>query len=221
MKEDFAKPAAPGRLSQVYGDRFGVYGPYATSSAGWWLPENISVRDGVLRMFNGYKNGRPTSAGFSVDRLTRAESGSGFLTYARSEVRVRADNAMPGYGSAILWWPKYGWPATGELDFPEGSFNAEVHAYTHFTGATSGGDQSSHSAGKIWGRWHTYVTEWTPSRVAYYVDGKLIGQDTHRIPTTPFTFALQTGVSDKAQMPSRATSGNLLVDSITIWRWKA
>lgn len=219
VDEQFQRSAAPGSFPAIYEDTFGVYGPYPTSHAGWWLPENLSVKGGVLNMYQGWKDGRPTSAGMSVRIPASNRNEAGHMTYGRSEIRARIDSPMPGYGGVALWWPKSGWPSTGELDFPEGDFHGDVYAFTHLTGKPTPGDTNAHRVGPTWSEWHTYVTEWAPGYVAYFVDGKEVGRDTLRTPSTPFTFAIQTGAPDKANLPSPHISGNLQIDHLRIWQY--
>lgn len=68
--------------------------------------------------------------------------------------------------------------------------------------------------------WHTATTEWTPSAVTFYLDGKVIGKSTSRIPNTPMHWVLQTETSTYGVVPSNSTAGNVQVDWVAAYSYK-
>lgn len=106
--------------------------------------------------------------------------------YGRIEARMKIP---AGAGLWPAFWmmganyftPGVGWPACGEIDIMEysgasGGFTAAFHtgAYNYMNGGggvtnVQGFSISDHSTA-----FHVYGIEWTPTRVAFYVDGKVI-----------------------------------------------
>ena len=74
-----------------------------------------------------------------------------------------------------------GWPGCGEIDIMEysgnsGSFTAAFHtgAYNYMNGGGGITNVQGFSLGDYDTAFHVYGIEWTPTRVAFYVDGKII-----------------------------------------------
>jgi hypothetical protein len=78
----------------------------------------------------------------------------------------------------------------GEIDFPEGDLTGTISAFLHYVGAPSQQDYSGTGAG--YADWHTATTEWSPNRVAFYFDGRLIGTSTNHVRAKPMHYVLQT-----------------------------
>lgn len=151
-------------------------------------------------------------------------SSKGGLLGARSLIRVRAD-LLPGFKGVPLWWPD---DATnndmltyGEIDGPEGPFNALPKFYMHRVQGTSSGDQyiASAPAGTTWQAWHEYVTEWIPgTSVRYFVDGVQVGYTTERIPNTAFHFNLQFETNTgSGPWPAANVAGHIQIDRVQVW----
>ena len=111
------------------------------------------------------------------------------------------------------------WPRDGEIDFPEGEFDGTIYAFMHRQGATTGSDQDAFATSARWTDWHTATLEWTPSAVRFYLDGKLIGTSTNRIPNTPMRWVIQNETTLSGFLPSSTTQGHVQVDYVQVWRY--
>jgi len=77
--------------------------------------------------------------------------------------------------------PGVGWPLNGEIDIMEysgasGGFTAAFHtgAYNYQNGGGGVQNVQGFSVPNHSTEFHVYGIEWTPTRVAFYVDGKII-----------------------------------------------
>ena len=68
------------------------------------------------------------------------------------------------------------------------------------------------------GSWHTAVIEWTPSRIAFYLDGALAGVEGYpgAIPHKRMHWVLQTETAAGVE-PDESASGDVQIDWVTIW----
>ena len=170
-----------------------------------------SVHGGMLDMWIHSENGTHYVA-VPYPKVPRG------ITYGRYAVRFKAD-PLPHYKTAWLLWPdSETWPRDGEIDFPEGGLDATICAYMHRQGARSGSDQDEYCTGTGYQGWHTAVTEWTRSSLRFYLDGRLIGNSTRRIPKRPMHWVLQTETSLDGRSPSNRTRGHVYVDWAAVYR---
>lgn len=117
--------------------------------------------------------------------------GGGGMVHGAYVVRFRA-NPVAGYKTAFLLWPEsLHWPQDGEIDFPEGDLNTTITANMHWQGGTTMVSRDFYNSHVTYRGWHTAVTEWTRNRCAFFLDGKLVGVSTARIPDTPMYWVLQ------------------------------
>ena len=144
-------------------------------------------------------------------------SGSVTQLYGRYAYRMRSDSAA-GYGAVALLITDP-WPDNGEQDWPEGDLAGGVHGFYHYANA-SGGQQSVAPAGSPqWQDWHTYVMEWEPGRVRWYIDSTKVLDTTNQVGAQPYKFVIQSGGSS-GTAPSFAVSGHLQIDWIAIWEYQ-
>lgn len=150
---------------------------YATNESSYMLAQNVSTRDGVLRV-----QGKPESVGGRNYTSGRLDTNGKYAlpNYFRAEVRAKVPFEQ-GMWSAPLWFrPARG--AAGEIDLVEtyggesdrpevhqtihsayGSgheFRASAHPYSDFTDTPGSA-------------WHTYTIEKTPGNIKMWVDGHL------------------------------------------------
>jgi beta-glucanase (GH16 family) len=205
--ESFSTDAPEGQFLNVYGSRWWAYPStwHDTTGHGTYDPNRISVANGVMRMRIG---GGHVAA--PVPKVGPAPT-YGRL-YGRYVVRFRAD-PVRGYKTAWLLWPdSESWPADGEVDWPEGNLDGTMSAFLHHRGATLGSDQEEFKTSARYSDWHTAVTEWTPGRVRFLLDGNVIGESTTRVPDTPMHWVLQTETSTDGTIPDPAAQSIVQVD---------
>ena len=104
----------------------------------------------------------------------------------------------------------------------------------HWQGGQSSDDQWGAASGTSFAAWHTAVIEWEPDRVAYYLDGQLIGEkwvsgasvgdnsewtlQTDKIPATSMHWVLQTETSlTDCNIPAPDTEGYVYIDWVAAW----
>jgi hypothetical protein len=136
--------------------------------------------------------------------------------YGRYVIRFKAD-PVPGYKTAWLLWPDSGLRTDGEIDFPEGNLNGTFYAYMHHQDATSGSDQDAYSTGATYTSWHTAVIEWLPTRCTFILDGRVIGNSTTRIPSTPMHWVIQTETQLSGGAPADSASGHVYIDWVAVY----
>jgi hypothetical protein len=219
--DDFNVDAAEGSFLSKYRN-WGAYdtGWPDTSRKGMYDTNILSVSNNTLNMrLHTGADGKPrASVPFPLINGRNAPDATNQL-YGRYEVRFRADQ-VPGYKTAFLLWPKSEvWPRDGEIDFPEGDLTGDIWGFMHRQGATSGGDQDWFSTGESHGVWHTAVTEWSPNAVRFYLNGRLVGTSTTRIPNTPMHWVLQTETTlGNSPVPPTA-SGYVQFDYVKVWSY--
>lgn len=142
------------------------------SSLGGW-----DLYDGPGHAGNGRRtpaavtvaNGLLTITGDSHGNSEGMSWGPG-QAYGRWEVCVRSTVASPNYHSVLLLWPDS--PGGGdEVDFMEiaDPTRQNVDAFVHY-----GSGQHEKEAGSIQidaTQWHSWAVEWSPQRIATFVDG--------------------------------------------------
>lgn len=71
-------------------------------------------------------------------------------------------------------------------------------------------------------KFHTITVEWTPSRLDYFPDGRLVKRerDTSKIPHQPMfpAFQMQVHRNSSGQMPTKGST--MSVDSVKVWAWQ-
>ncbi|GAA2018812.1 glycoside hydrolase family 16 protein [Nakamurella flavida] len=215
FSEDFGTDQAAGEFPGRYGAKWRSYDGFPdTSQNGDYDQDIITVHEGVLDMNLGTgADGRPKSAA-PIPLIDESGKVTG-QTYGRYSVRFRADN-LPGYGMAGLLWPSSGVWADGEVDFPEGGLDSNIWAYTHCIGNPQV-NCSYLDTGVGFSQWHTATIEWTPGKLVYILDGRVLQTVTKSVPTKAMQWVLQTGTH--GEVPDAATSGHVLIDWVSVWKY--
>jgi hypothetical protein len=200
--------------------RYFVYpSTWTNGYTGHYDPSIIASDGSKLRLFL-HTDQYPRIAAF-CPIPTGSLSSRGDLASMRVEFRLRAD-LMPGYKGVPLLWPQSGnWPADGEIDGPESTFDTAPKAYMHRQGATSGGDQDvfNYPAGTSWQAWHTYATEWVRGqRVEFFIDGVSIGRSTNRVPIGPMHLVMQFETQLSTTPPDPSVSGFVEIDDLRVFK---
>lgn len=139
------------------------------------------------------------------------------MLYGKFSIRLRAD-VIPGYKIAPLLWPDSEiWPAGGEIDFPEGDLNGKsFSAFAHYANSAGGQDYFNSNVDPT--QWHTYDIAWSPGKIEFYVDGRLIGTSTKYVPNTPMHWVLQMETQISSVSPSKSVSGNVQIDWVKVYK---
>ncbi len=113
--------------------------------------------------------------------------------YGRWEVCARSPQAAPGYHSVLLLWPDAeDWPSGGEVDFQEITDPArqKVEGWLHYG---PDDDREFTEMNIDTTQWRSWAVEWTPQRLAMFVDGALWWQTTNseHLPPRPMHLCIQ------------------------------
>jgi hypothetical protein len=117
-------------------------------------PSAISVDDGVLTI-TGDSRGNSEGMSWSPGQ-----------TFGRWEVCVKSPAASPNYHSVQLLWPDR--RGGGEVDFMEiaDPTRQSVDAFVHYGDRQEAGHIRIDAT-----QWHSWAVEWSPQRIAMFVDG--------------------------------------------------
>ncbi|WP_294570640.1 glycoside hydrolase family 16 protein [uncultured Arthrobacter sp.] len=183
--------------------------------SGYYPSKVLSVHDGVLDMYLHTEDGISMGAAPSPRFEKGGKRPYNSQTYGRYSVRFKADE-LKGFKLAWLLWPdSKQWPEDGEIDFPEGDLSKTIYAALHGPGDdVTMLDQFRTKA--TFTSWHIATIEWSPDRVQFFLDGKLIGTSRSAIPDTPMHYILQTE-SCLTTCPHPDTRGHVYVDWVAIW----
>jgi len=210
--DDFTTNARLGSFPGVaYSSNWSTYPDrrHDTSGNGTYMPSKVlSVQNGMLDYYIHTENGVHMVAA-PVPQIAQR-------TYGRYELRFRADS-LQGYKTAWLLWPDSElWPADGEIDFPEGGLDSNIAAYMHYADP-QGGQDDFETGTAFSGTWHTAGTEWNAGRVTFYLDGKLLGTSTTKVPSKPMHWVLQSETSLSGAHPDDATAGHIQIDWVVAY----
>ena len=201
----------------------------------WYLPENVSVGDGALRL-----TARPEVV--VVGGSATYEYSSGMVTtghakhddpdpsrfefqYGYAEIRARLPE---GRG---LWPAFWMLPSTQkslpEIDVMEvlGQEPDVLHFNFHYRDDTGQRqkDDSSITTPKLSDDWHTYAVEWSPERIIWYFDGveQWRYDDAAHVPNEPMYLILNLAVGGNwPGNPDESTRfpAELTVDYVRVWQ---
>lgn len=175
----------------------------------------LGVDNGVLNFHLHQVDGLP--AGANPSPLIDGQSQ--YQTYGRYSARFKVDkpNLNEYYVAWLLWPQSERWPVDGEFDFPEGGLAGTAGGFHHYSGAGScvGGCQAvATDIGARFTEWHTYTVEWSPGRIRYLLDDRVVLDSTAWVPSTPMRWQLQTETNGNG-----SSDGNLLVDWVSVWAY--
>ncbi|MGU3412069.1 glycoside hydrolase family 16 protein [Microbacterium sp. M1A1_1b] len=198
--EDFDTNAASGgQFAATYANAWQPY-PDAMSNK-YYSGEVISAHDGIMDV--AMDGTRGAAGTFGTQQGAWSHVGGTF------SVRARATGGDDN-GAAFMLWPTSNVWSEGELDFPEGTFQGTVGAFSHAMTPGQERHQNGLHTTATWRTWHTYTTVWVPGEsVKYYVDGTLVFADTQYVPTTAHRYMFQIG--------NKGEPGNLEIDWVRIW----
>ncbi len=185
--------------------------------AEWYLPSQVKVSGGDVRL---YARRKPTAGTTSTGAPKEYGCRSGMITsypgfkFEYGFVQVVA-NIPHGRGL----WPAL-WLAAANGQFPPEIDMVESWGVAVTTGSFYHPVIGHHSRAvyspKLTVGWHTYSLSWTRSRLAYYVDNKLVLTVTKYVPRQRMYF-----LADLAEyLPAKAgdCTGQLMIKSVKIWK---
>lgn len=215
--DNFTKNVGVGDFPRAVASKWSDYadGWKDTTGQGTYEPTKIvSIGGGLMNMYLHTENGVHMVAA-PEPKVAGAPGRNGGQIYGKYVIRFRA-NPVKGYKTAWMLWPDSNNFTQGEIDFPEGDVNYHFNAYFHHTNSTD--SQSAFVTNVTYTSWHTVVTDWSPTDVSFYVDGKLIGSVTNRswIPDVPMHWVLQTESELHGGVPDTA-AGNVQIDWVAIY----
>lgn len=175
----------------------------------------LSVKNGVLNFNLHNVDGKP--AGASPSPLVDGQNQN--QIYGRYSARFKVDSPnLNEYYVAWLLWPQSEiWPHDGEFDFPEGGLAGTAGGFHHYSGAGScvGGCQElATDIGARFTDWHTYTIEWSPGRIKYLLDDRVVLESASYVPSTPMRWQLQTETNGTG-----TSNGNLLLDWVSVYAY--
>ncbi len=227
--EDFTSGNVPvGSFPGSYGTKWSVgYGDNVPDTGGkngrpsMYMPSKVlSINNGVMNMFLHSENGKSLGAAPmpKVNKQTWPYNGQ---LYGKWTARFKSES-IAGFKTAWLLWPDTGVWDEGEIDFPEGGLNGNIHAFSHCanigkpnTNCISATSPSTYTS------WHTASIEWIPGRVTFILDGQVLATGTSNTPNTSMHYVMQTescfaGLSD---CPAADATANLQVDWVSIYTY--
>lgn len=225
--DDFSKTVPVGSFPSAVMAKWGHSYPDGwpdTSHTGTYEPSkdvsyHNSELDANLHTVNGV-----TEVAAAVPTIPRAVGKAGGQLYGRYAVRFKT-SSVKGFKTAFMLWPDSNNSKTaktydGEIDYPEGGLADNfISAYTHHTGVAgiNHGQDGFHVQVSTHA-WHTYVTEWTPGKVAFFLDGKKIGSSPNAIPNVPMHWVLQNETSLTGH-PSPSADAHVIVAWVSVWAY--
>jgi beta-glucanase (GH16 family) len=178
---NWGSPSRVDDFTNAVGAGWNVYDGPGHAGNGRRTPAAVSVRDGVL-----------TITGDSQGNTAGMAWGQG-QKFGRWEARVRAPASDPSYNALLLMWPDAeNFPVGGEIDFME-MLDHTRRSTDFFLHYGAGNSQISGKVAVDAAQWHVWALEWTPTRIAAYVDGAewFSTTDTSKFPPGPMHLCIQ------------------------------
>lgn len=202
----------------------------------WYLPGNVSVRAGHLKLTakkrkvsNSYGSFRYTSGMVTTGRSvwkTGAEKPRFAFRYGYAEFRAKFPAGRGLWPALWLMSTSHKWPP--EIDVVEvlGHRPAKLHHTVHWTGLPGKPRQSSYSwtGANSSTTFHTYAIDWRPDAIVYYVDGRKVWayRDVRGIPHQPMYLLANLAVGGTWAGPPNARTkfpAAMLIDHVRVWTY--
>lgn len=190
----------------------------APSNAQSRTPSQVQVNNGMLNLVGVYdsKTKLHTSGGTSWN-LGRAK-------YGKWEIRMRSDAGAGFSPTALLWPDTEVWPRDGEIDiFEAGPWPDRKMA---IAGVHNGVPKVARHQGYSadFTQWHTFGVEWAPTKLTFFLDGKVIHTETDKryIPSgSSMHIALQNDTGCGWTVCPNSTTKpitNMQIDYVSMWK---
>lgn len=202
FKEDFRTAAAAnGPFAKTYAKSWQPY-PDGMSKM-YYSGSQISARNGIMDV---YLNGTRGAAG-----TFGTPSGAWGHVGGKFTVRAAAKGG-DGNGAAFMLWPTSNVWSDGEIDYPEGNFEATPTSFHHSMKPGNEWNAVVTPTNVSWRYWHIYSVEWIPGKsVTYLLDGRVIRTVTKDVPTTAHRYMFQVG--------NWGAKGHLYIDWVTTYQY--
>lgn len=184
-----------------------VGGYYDPASTLWIAPSQWGDGQLHIRMWRG--------ASGPVHSATVVPKAAMGLRYGAYEERFRVSHVARGYKSAHLLWPVNN-DGCSEIDFPELEWDTQVAGFMH---PSNCGQQVAVDTGKSWGQWHTSRIEWTPGRIVFLLDGKVVGSTTKSVPATAMDWDIQNESALNGESAAPNSSAQMDITYVKVWSW--
>ena len=179
FSDDFKGTHIDERSWAVYG-KDGPKGPHC------WDSRNITVSGGLatLKVLPGTKCDGYSASGMCACPVTTQ-------VYGKFEVRMKA--TVGNSKITLLMWPDGDWPP--EIDFAEFPTDGDGMLRQSFNETLHYSSQNLQIHSKTVANmtvWHTVGLEWSPGRIVYTLDGRVIHTVTEHVPTVLMWMGIQT-----------------------------
>lgn len=182
----------------------GLYDPATTL---WIAPSPWDDGQLHIRMWRG--------ASGPVHSATIVPKAAMGMKYGAYEERFRVSHVARGYKSAHLLWPVTN-DGCSEIDFPELEWDTQVAGFMH---PLNCGQQVAIDTGKTWGQWHTSRIEWTPGRITFVLDGRVVGSTSKSVPATAMDWDIQNESALNGETAIPNSWGQMDITYVKVWSW--
>lgn len=167
----------------------------------YFHPKEVSIQDGYLRILahkRSYAGWQFTSGEIRSYRKFAQQ-------YGRFVVRCRYPSNIGTWPAVFLLPADGSWPP--EIDITEhiGVDNSTMYFTNHWQDSYGNHQYNSEHytpSNQDWSQWHTYVMEWSPENVTWYVDGKQTYTHIEGIPQIPMYLRVNMAIGgDFAREP--------------------
>jgi beta-glucanase (GH16 family) len=182
----------------------------------WYMPSQVRVSGGDLHLIakrektNGFTaNGTPATY-FCRSGMVTSYPGFKF-EYGFVQVVANIPHAN-GLWPA-LWLSAANGQSLPEMDMVE-SWGVDIDTGTFFHPVTGRSFRARYSP-KLTVGWHTYSMSWTKSKLAFWVDKKLVLRVTREVPQQQMYFIAD--LADRTPIQRPYCRGQMLIKSVKIW----
>lgn len=183
----------------------------------WYLPSQVRVSAGVLNLAAqriptpGYNRQGAPKEYFCRSGMVTSYPGFHF-EYGYLQIVARVPQGTGLWPALWLMAVDDQWPP--EIDILEEHGASGAAVYFHPVGAPSFGTHPA--AANLSVGWHTFGLDWTPSGLAWFIDGGEVMSTSQHIPHMPMY--LIANLADYMRPASGGCDGALLIKSVKLWQ---
>jgi beta-glucanase (GH16 family) len=182
----------------------------------WYMPSQVRVFGGYLHLIARRMKTQGTNAQggpetyFCRSGMITAYPGLKF-TYGFVQVVANIPHSSGLWPALWLGAANDTWPP--EMDMVE-SWGVDIDTGTFFHPVT-GRSFKAHYSPKLTVGWHTYSMSWTKSKLAFWVDKKLVLRVTREVPSQQMYFIAD--LADRTPIQRPYCRGQMVIKSVKIW----